>query len=183
MPGTGASANSNGASQYHQITPPFTRPHSTSLPNVNPFTHSGGGGGGSNTAIGLLQTPPGPRSGNSTPSSTGSPMLGPSSPGRDDPDDDGPASSRGRRSSHGSSPYSPANASSSTTGGTKVIRKLRKNNREKQRRSELNDKFERLCDMLHLGQKKSKTAEKFTILSEAIALISSLRSENAELRV
>src|SRR4051812_12612650 len=69
-------------------------------------------------------------------------------------------------------PYSP--------NDLKVRRKLRKNTREKQRRQELNDKFDRLCVMLSLGR-KTKT-EKFTILSEAINVITALRQENEELK-
>jgi len=63
----------------------------------------------------------------------------------------------------------------------KLRRKMRKNNREKQRRSELNRKFDKLCSVLHLA-KKTKT-EKFIILTEAINLISQLRQENNGLRM
>jgi hypothetical protein len=62
----------------------------------------------------------------------------------------------------------------------KMERKHRKNTREKQRRQELNEKFDTLCNLLHLGRKTK--AEKFTILSEAINLINSLRRENTALR-
>lgn len=73
-------------------------------------------------------------------------------------------------------------------------RKIRKNNREKRRRLELNDKFEVLTDMLNMSCAKGESrrhcmtqpgsmlrsylAEKFVILSEAISLIQSLRMEN-----
>lgn len=68
--------------------------------------------------------------------------------------------------------------SADTAGGAR--RKDRKNNREKQRRSELNDKFDKLSQILNLGR-KIKT-EKFAILSEAINSILNLRSENSELK-
>lgn len=57
-------------------------------------------------------------------------------------------------------------------------RKFRKNYREKQRRSELNDKFEALCEILNLQGKN----EKFTILAEAINLITSLQNRVNELK-
>jgi hypothetical protein len=75
----------------------------------------------------------------------------------------------------------------SNTGGEspvdnlKAKRKLRKNNREKQRRSEINDKFEELANVLNVKQ-KNKT-EKHTILAEAISLIHSLQTENHELKM
>jgi len=62
----------------------------------------------------------------------------------------------------------------------KLERKFRKNTREKQRRQELNEKFDTLCSLLHLGRKTK--AEKFTILSEAINSINALRRENAALK-
>lgn len=61
----------------------------------------------------------------------------------------------------------------------KQKRKLRKNNREKQRRSELNVKFEKLCTLLGRQAK----AEKYTILTDAINLIGELRHENQELKI
>jgi hypothetical protein len=57
---------------------------------------------------------------------------------------------------------------------------LRKNSREKQRRQEINDKFEHLSQLLNLGRKSK--AEKFTVLAEAISVIVTLRRENEELR-
>lgn len=72
------------------------------------------------------------------------------------------------------SPQGPYNG----TDNDKHRRKLRKNEREKQRRSELNSKFDRLSGLLGRNSK----AEKFTILQEAIRLIGSLRQENAELK-
>jgi len=72
-------------------------------------------------------------------------------------------------------PYSLNNGSD-----LKMTRQLRKNTREKQRRLELNDQFETLCNLLNLGT-NNKT-EKFAILSQAIDVISSLRQENIELR-
>lgn len=62
----------------------------------------------------------------------------------------------------------------------KMKRKLRKNTREKQRRSELNDKFDELATVLHLGKSK---AEKLNILSEAIHLIQQLQIENNDLKM
>jgi len=67
---------------------------------------------------------------------------------------------------------------SPTAGGGR--RKERKNNREKQRRSELNDKFDKLCQILNLGRKTK--AEKFAILAEGINVILTLKAENAELK-
>lgn len=86
----------------------------------------------------------------------------------------------------------------------KLKRKLRKNNREKQRRSEINDQFEILCNMLGLGPaatggggnagvgssnasvstgvggaSAASKVEKFTILSEACHSIERLRLELA----
>jgi len=72
------------------------------------------------------------------------------------------------------SPYPPVQTT------LKLERKFRKNTREKQRRQELNEKFETLCSLLHLGRKTK--AEKFTILSEAINSINALRRENAALK-
>jgi len=75
------------------------------------------------------------------------------------------------------------NSSGPYPGGVvtlKLERKHRKNTREKQRRQELNEKFDTLSNLLHLGRKSK--AEKFTILSEAINLINSLRHENAALK-
>jgi len=60
-------------------------------------------------------------------------------------------------------------------------RKLRKNNREKQRRSELNDKFDELSDALRLNTGSGKV-EKLTVLSEALSQLQALRKENFELR-
>jgi len=64
--------------------------------------------------------------------------------------------------------------------GVKLKRRIRKNTREKQRRLELNDKFDALNDLLPTSG-KSKT-EKYHILSEAIKLIGDLQQENEDLR-
>eukprot|EP00475_Leptophrys_vorax_P031218 TRINITY_DN47239_c0_g1_i1.p1 TRINITY_DN47239_c0_g1~~TRINITY_DN47239_c0_g1_i1.p1 ORF type:complete len:406 (+),score=65.24 TRINITY_DN47239_c0_g1_i1:103-1218(+) len=78
-------------------------------------------------------------------------------------------------------------SSSKRTGGDspvdnlKAKRKLRKNNREKQRRSEINERFEELANVLNIKQKNK--AEKHTVLSEAINLIHSLQAENNELKL
>jgi len=64
--------------------------------------------------------------------------------------------------------------------GVKLKRRIRKNTREKQRRLELNDKFDALNDLLPTGG-KSKT-EKYHILTEAIKLIGDLQQENEDLR-
>ena len=63
----------------------------------------------------------------------------------------------------------------------KIKRKIRKNTREKQRRSELNDKFDSLQELLQLGGGQTKV-EKYSVLSEAIQVIEMLRKENEELR-
>ena len=63
----------------------------------------------------------------------------------------------------------------------KIKRKIRKNTREKQRRSELNDKFDELQALLQLGGGQTKV-EKFAILSEAIGVIEQLKKDVAELR-
>ncbi|XXQ31633.1 BHLH domain-containing protein [Plasmodiophora brassicae] len=54
-------------------------------------------------------------------------------------------------------------------------RKIRKNDREKRRRQELNEKFDVLMDMLNMNSDK---AEKFVVLTEAINQIQTLRIEN-----
>jgi len=72
-------------------------------------------------------------------------------------------------------------ASAAASVGVKLKRRLRKNTREKQRRLELNDKFDALSDLLPSASGKSK-AEKYHILSEAIKLIGSLQQENEDLR-
>jgi len=64
--------------------------------------------------------------------------------------------------------------------GVKLKRRIRKNTREKQRRLELNDKFDALNDLLPTSG-KSKT-EKYHILTEAIKLIGDLQQENEDLR-
>ena len=61
----------------------------------------------------------------------------------------------------------------------KTKRKMRKNNREKQRRSELNDKFDELSELLRLGAGSSTNkVEKHSILTEAVIVIQALRKEN-----
>ena len=67
------------------------------------------------------------------------------------------------------------------TSQLKIKRKIRKNTREKQRRSELNDKFDSLQELLQLGGGQTKV-EKYSVLSEAIQVIEMLRKENEELR-
>ena len=67
------------------------------------------------------------------------------------------------------------------TSNLKIKRKIRKNTREKQRRSELNDKFDSLQELLQLGGGQTKV-EKYSVLSEAIQVIEMLRKENEELR-
>eukprot|EP00808_Paulinella_micropora_P007548 g71664.t1 len=91
----------------------------------------------------------------------------------------GRSQSKGQRER--ASPYQGGSVGTSTQGGgLKMQRKLRKNTREKQRRLQLNDKFEQLCKLLHLGRKSK--AEKFTILSEAINHLVALREENSQLK-
>jgi len=60
----------------------------------------------------------------------------------------------------------------------KLKRQLRKNCREKQRRIEIGVQFDVLCRMLG----KQGKAEKHAVLSEAIGLITTLRSQNQELK-
>lgn len=62
----------------------------------------------------------------------------------------------------------------------KVRRKLRKNTREKQRRQELNDQFDKLSLMLNLNR-KAKT-EKYQVLTAAIGEILGLRQSVDQLR-
>lgn len=61
----------------------------------------------------------------------------------------------------------------------KLRRKLRKMNREKQKRSYLNDKFDELCTVLSLG--RNTRVEKLTILTETIRCLEELTKEHYEL--
>jgi hypothetical protein len=61
----------------------------------------------------------------------------------------------------------------------KLRRKLRKMNREKQKRSYLNDKFDELCSVLSLG--RNTRVEKLTILTETIRCLDELTKEHYEL--
>lgn len=61
----------------------------------------------------------------------------------------------------------------------KQRRKLRKMNREKQKRSYLNDKFDELCNVLSLG--RNTRVEKLTILTETIRHLEDLTKEHYEL--
>ena len=63
----------------------------------------------------------------------------------------------------------------------KLRRKLRKNTREKQRRTELNDQFDVLTELLHLNSGHGKV-EKYTVLSEAIQVIEKLNHELMQLK-
>ena len=56
-------------------------------------------------------------------------------------------------------------------------RKLRKNNREKQRRTELNENFELLCAVINLNS----NTEKSDCLAEAISHIQALRARVEQL--
>ena len=88
-----------------------------------------------------------------------------------------------RRSSASEESFEPSPYSSGVPIKTK--RKLRKNNRERQRRSELNDKFDELSDLLRLGSTSAiggGKVEKFSVLSEAVTTINTLRKEAFELR-
>jgi len=62
----------------------------------------------------------------------------------------------------------------------KARRKQRKNDREKKRRLEINEKFERLARML--GMTDIANSEKYNVLAEAVTVINDLRSRNSELR-
>lgn len=62
-----------------------------------------------------------------------------------------------------------------------ATRKQRKNNREKQRRELLNNRFEALTGLLNIDP--ANKAEKVVILDEAINSIHSLRAENNELKI
>mmetsp|Transcript_6058 Transcript_6058/g.8404 ORF Transcript_6058/g.8404 Transcript_6058/m.8404 type:complete len:371 (+) Transcript_6058:218-1330(+) len=75
---------------------------------------------------------------------------------------------------------------SSTSGNCspktlKALRKQRKNDREKKRRLEINEKMEKLANILGLASEKAKT-EKYNVLAEAAKVINQLRSRNSELR-
>lgn len=67
----------------------------------------------------------------------------------------------------------------SVSGGSDT-KKEKKNNREKQRRSELNSQFETLLALCGLDSKNKP--EKYTILSESSALIRNLLTENHQLK-
>jgi len=58
----------------------------------------------------------------------------------------------------------------------KAQRKLRKMNREKVKRSRLNDQFDHLCKLLAIG--KSTRVEKLSVLNETIRHIQRLKTEN-----
>jgi len=62
----------------------------------------------------------------------------------------------------------------------KARRKQRKNDREKQRRLEINEKFDKLAQLLGLADKAK--LEKYNVLAEAVNVINSLKSRNTELR-
>lgn len=73
------------------------------------------------------------------------------------------------------------NLNSSTCSELDVTKRIRKNEREKQRRGELNHRFNELCNLLSLHSRNTKT-EKLTILVEAIVVIKNLRKENLDLK-
>jgi len=85
-----------------------------------------------------------------------------------------------KRRSQESSKAGSIGAGAAAACGVKLKRRIRKNTREKQRRLELNDKFDALNDLLPTSG-KSKT-EKYHILTEAIKLIGDLQQENEDLR-
>jgi hypothetical protein len=59
-------------------------------------------------------------------------------------------------------------------------RKMRKSNRERERRTQINEKFDRLGQLLRMAA--SRKADKFTVLTEAMTKIEALRAENDNLR-
>lgn len=59
-------------------------------------------------------------------------------------------------------------------------RKIRKMNREKQKRSKLNDQFDHLCQMLQMG--RATRVEKLVVLNQTIRVVSQLKEENARLK-
>uniref|UniRef100_A0A7S2TZ38 BHLH domain-containing protein n=1 Tax=Lotharella oceanica TaxID=641309 RepID=A0A7S2TZ38_9EUKA len=60
-------------------------------------------------------------------------------------------------------------------------RKQRKNDREKKRRLEIAEKFERLAGLLGI-QDRAMRGDKYTLLDQALTLINSLRERNSELK-
>lgn len=62
----------------------------------------------------------------------------------------------------------------------KALRKLRKMNREKQKRSKLNDQFDHLCNMLQMG--KATRVEKLAVLNQTIRVVCQLKEENIRLK-
>lgn len=58
----------------------------------------------------------------------------------------------------------------------KAQRKLRKMQREKVKRSRVNDQFDELCRVLHMG--KSTRVEKLTVLNETLRAIYQLKADN-----
>jgi len=62
----------------------------------------------------------------------------------------------------------------------KAQRKLRKMNREKLKRSRVNDQFDHLCRVLHVG--KTTRVEKLTVLNETLRTVYQLKAENKILK-
>lgn len=62
----------------------------------------------------------------------------------------------------------------------KAQRKLRKMNREKLKRSKVNDQFDHLCRVLHVG--KTTRVEKLTVLNETLRTVYQLKAENKMLK-
>lgn len=62
----------------------------------------------------------------------------------------------------------------------KAQRKLRKMNREKLKRSKVNDQFDHLCQVLHVG--KTTRVEKLTVLNETLRALYQLKAENKLLK-
>jgi len=62
----------------------------------------------------------------------------------------------------------------------KAQRKLKKMNREKRKRSKLNDQFDHLCRMLQMG--KTTRVEKLAVLNQTIRVLCQLKAENARLK-
>ena len=72
---------------------------------------------------------------------------------------------------------SPSRSSSPPLSPPTLQRKLRKNRREKQRRSVLNEKYDTLQSMLHISG-----LEKYLVLENAITALEDLKAENAQLK-
>lgn len=83
--------------------------------------------------------------------------------------------------SGGASTASSSSSEKHSPNTLKALRKQRKNDREKQRRLEINAKIEQLAQRLGMTCEKARS-EKYNILAEAHSVINALRVRNQELR-